>query len=165
MPLYDHQMTVQAWTGRALRDDAAVRYKTLAHPQSDQLIYTDSVLCGLAQSTGNMSALVVEGPIDALKINAYKEDRDIVAIALTGLKAPEGRFYTLTKLKPKRIFLCLDRNAPLANVVKLRQIAARDTPADSIMPPDGYDDLGETPRNKVNPWVRGLKREASDTRL
>ena len=160
MPLYDHEMVARAWTGRALRDDVAMRYKTEAHPDSALLIYTDAVLCGLAKAAGNMSVIVVEGPMDALKINSYKEDRDILAIGLTGLKAPEGRFYTLSKIKPKRIFLCLDDNSPLAIRAKLRKIADRDAPALSVKVPDGFHDPGEMPQNKVNPWIKGFLREA-----
>jgi len=159
-PLYNYRMELCSWTGRAATDSTGLRYRVNPHPDIESLVYTDAGHWGLSTSTGQQMLVLVEGPMDALKINAYKNMRNVLAVALTGLAFTTGRLNLLKKWQPIHTFLCVDEGVPIATTEKIRDSLGAGMSVTSIRV-EGYKDAAEIPHNEINPWLQGVIREAS----
>jgi DNA primase len=162
-PLYDAALEPKAWTGRTIRNREP-RYKTLETDDAASLVATSPAHVAVARGTPNTSLIVVEGPLDALKINAYAGMREVVAIGITGLNLTQGRLDLIAQWKPINIFLCLDSEKPIAGQTRmLHTLSRQGTPVIPLSLPSGYKDPGEVHSAVINPWIKGAIDEAIHT--
>jgi len=150
LPLYGADGTVRGWTGRAVRAGAEPPY--LAEGDS-------TLLAGVLSGT---ALVVVEGPVDALKINSALAGSlsDISAVALAGKALTYGRLNAIADRRPRHVLVCLDRDV---KPVTAWQIAGQLGAACRVLVPEvnikmlglpeGYGDPGELPEDAVVPWL------------
>lgn len=114
-------MNLVGWTGRAV-SPSSVRYKT--HPAGKgvrNLIFNEL----LAFREPRKNLVVVEGPVDALKLDFYGEKAGVRAVALLGLTLGAGKLERLGDFRKiyDRIILLLDSEALSQNLRMEKELA------------------------------------------
>ena len=106
--------------------------------------------------------ILVEGPLDALKVAVATEDRDISVIALTGKALPTARVINIARLigNAERLSVCLDADANPAEAMSLFQevrgglaFSRRTCIVDVLRLPQGFKDPGEMPLAVIREWL------------
>jgi len=151
LPMVDAQGEVRSFVGRAVRSGLEPRYRFANADLVSNLVY--GVLTG-------RTIVIVEGPIDALKINVTFYDRlyEISAVALTGRSLAQSRLELLTKLSAKQFMLALDDDVdPWRVASELNEVAR---PAGKRVGicylPAGYNDPGELSLPAITEWLGGI---------
>ena len=136
-----------AWTGRAIAP-AEVRYKDL--PLDECLIPIKQTLFNydaLTVPRRQAALVVVEGPLDALKIDAYGWDIDVRAVALSTNSISSEQVYMLEEFAPmfSKVIVMLDNASTLGLVDSMRmKQTLQGVPNLAIMPvPYGLKDAAE----------------------
>lgn len=149
---YVENNEVISWTGRAFGDRPLPRYLTQNATDSG-LVY--------APARPNVQAaytIIVEGPIDALKIAAAVDLRAISVIALTGLALPAAKLARLQRLTKgcKAVMVALDADAAVSTAYQIIADIAQVCDAGYIgrlrLPPK-YKDPAELPLTEITPWL------------
>ncbi len=144
------QHAVEAWTGRDISDTLEPKYR-MSKESGDGMIYLPR---------GPRSTMViVEGPMDALKIVDATEHDDVSAIALLGKAINDPKRQRIMDLcnEVSRVIVALDNDASLNSnrrVVTLLRSLLRDREIIKRRLPKGYKDAGEAPFNVLREWVR-----------
>ena len=155
LPITEHGSVI-AWVGRAIYPHITPKYK-MQQVQDTGLVYAP-------RRTNNIS-IIVEGPMDALKINAACEDMPISAAALTGLAVSDWSAPHPERLLRIRNFLqgaeirlvALDASVDIAQVDRLLKTIAEWQGIDyyvyrlPILP--GFDDPGEMDYDSIRYWI------------
>lgn len=109
LPFY-YKGRVVGWTGRSIDKREEIRYKS--EPKGDgvvkQLLYNYD---GAAK--GGKALVVVEGPLDTVKLDYYGQLYGVRTVSLLGVSATERQvtlLYRLAALYP-RLYVCLDPTA------------------------------------------------------
>lgn len=147
------------WAGRAIAR-AELRYKQLAVEESifqprETLYNFDCV------QEGGEWLIVVEGPIDALKIDFYGKPFGVRAVALSTNSITEPQVYLLADgfQKFKHLGSMMDRGSPTAVVDSMRmtqQLRFIDSGASSLPVPGGRKDAGESTPDEIISFAREL---------
>lgn len=153
-PIYDDEHRLKTWSGRAINDDAVVRYKTLPGSQSDRadpglplaLAPPSALLLGLPVlwAVRDPRLLVIcEGPFDALRITALGWQRGVYGTCLFGLNLTGKQVHLLSELATRfpKMALLLDNDAAMQAFSILREMAG--TPCILARTPDGVKDPGD----------------------
>ena len=166
LPYYVDDQLV-AWTARAIAP-AEIRYKDLALddcllPIKETLFNYDALTQGRPHGC---ALLVVEGPMDALKIDCYGVDHGVRAVALSTNSMSEEQLYILEEFAPTfpRVFVMLD-NASVLGVVDSMRMKQRlhGIPNLAIMPvPYGLKDAGEMTAFQARTFAHDLERSIRD---
>lgn len=159
LPYYMDKRLV-AWTGRAIAQ-AQVRYRDL--DRDECLVPPKETLFNLdCRLEGGAVLVVVEGPIDALKLDVFGSAHGVHAMALSTNSITEHQVYLLEESAPAfdRVVVMLDMASELGVVdsMRLRQ-ELRAIPNTSIVPvPFGLKDAGEMSPSQVHSWSQQLVR-------
>lgn len=147
-----------AWTGRAIAQ-AVVRYRDL--DRADCLVPPKETLYNVdCRLDGGKVLVVVEGPLDALKIDVFGRSAAVRAVALSTNSITEQQIYLLEETAPafRTVAVMMDMASELGVVdsMRLRQ-QLQSIPNTAIIPvPYGLKDAAEmTPRQAIA-WAQQL---------
>lgn len=148
---------VISWTGRDVTERLEVKYLSKA-VAGYQMVYTPD-----AHKPNRDTAVLVEGPLDALRLSAATRRQPYVTIALCGKglgaqkllaiqKASDGCSQFLVALDADvQLSLCYQVIAEVASVVKMQFVGR------GKLPP-GFKDPGELPMGEILPWLNETVR-------
>lgn len=152
IPVRDRRGALVTWTGRSIRPDAEVRYKTLS-TRPDRAAYgrtariaSSSALLGLPalwRAPDPRALVVCEGPMDAIRVSAYGRVVGVYATCLFGLGARDAQLEELELLRGRfpRVWLCIDAGEELrvaGLLARMHSIGAR-----GLRLPAGCKDPGD----------------------
>ena len=147
-----------AWTGRAVAP-AMLRYRDLEVdaclvPIKETLFNHD------AATHGGTTLVVVEGPVDALKIDLFGEVYRTRAVALSTNSITDAQIYLLEELAPefKRVLVMMDMASELGVVDGMRMAAKLRSIPNVVLSkvPFGAKDAAELTPQQVHEWARSL---------
>lgn len=139
------------WTGRSI-DNREPRYRM--ERAADEVVY----LPRPARDIG----VVVEGPMDALKIAAATEHLNVSTIGMLGLGLGDSRAHLIGRLfgRCKTVLFIVDNgvNIPLRHKLKreLKAYLPRTTMIFREEVPKSYKDPGEMPYDGVERWLKTI---------
>lgn len=156
LPIHDERDCLMTWTGRSIKYNAVVRYKTLTSALSVQP--TANLLLGLPllwRAPKMRMLIVAEGPFDAIRISALCHADGIYGTCLFGLNVSEAQANLLEQLSArfKRMVMLLDNDAALVTL-NLRDHLPR--ACRTAFLPDGVKDPGELQGSKGRDFLREL---------
>lgn len=147
LPFYDIDDRLVGWTGRATQK-ATLRY--LTEPEGEQAQHV--VFNAGPASEGGKLLVLVEGPVDAAKLDFYGAPFGVRSVGLLGLALTAGKMRAVMDLAPRfdKIVVMLDQGA-------LRQaLAVRSEMAclgvGTKMTPFGAEDAGDLYPDQVREW-------------
>lgn len=150
-PLTNLSGELISWTGRSIRPGLEPRYKTEPVPSGTPSYFGD---------LHKPHLILVEGPIDAAKINITGVP-GIGAVALTSLRLSETKMRELKSLKVERISLCFDKDVSYSlarsTLDLFRLIGDRSKRVDLLRLPSGYKDPGEMPCQAIKAWLSSIQ--------
>lgn len=124
LPYLVHNEIV-AWTARAISADARLRYRDLEIescliPPKETLYNHDALVAG------GSSLLVVEGPLDSLKLDMYGKDWGVRAVGLSTNSMTDAQIYLLEESahRFKRVLVMMD-NASTLGVIDSFKLKSR----------------------------------------
>lgn len=149
LPLHGSEGEPVSWTGRALSPELTPKY-LVQQLQGSYLFKPD------ARKPIRHTLVLVEGPLDALKIaNACRRAPYIVA-ALSGKHLGSGKLLQLRLLGAERVLLAADADVSTSSVyqqiAELSQ-ALRPRHIGRAKIPTGYKDPAEIPTEEILPWL------------
>lgn len=159
LPYYMNKELV-AWTGRAIAP-SSVRYRDLEREEC--LVPIKETLYNFDAGTQEGRALVlVEGPLDALKTDAYGKDVGVRAVALSTNSASDAQMYILEEMAPNfnQVLVVMDNASELSIVdsMRMRQ-RLQSIPNSRIEPvPFGAKDPGDLSPEQVVAWTDDIAR-------
>jgi hypothetical protein len=147
LPIQDDGAIV-SWTGRALRPGMEPKYLTETTDAGNFLYLPRSI---------RETLVVVEGPMDALKIAVATNNLSISAVAILG----KGYFNKLDKIAKlaegcTRILLALDIDVSISTSYEVvYELASRvSCPVNNLGIPYGYKDAAELELEEIQEWIR-----------
>lgn len=153
IPMYDAS-GVSGWTGRTITSRIP---KYLAHCAEPGLS-----LAGVLERNCPV-LLVVEGPLDALKINYALRKHSIKAVALCGKMLTAGKQLLIRSLKPKVVYVVLDNDTALSKTMQMVAELATACPTSRIKRggvPVGWKDPGEMTCRAIEDWAHTMMEMA-----
>ena len=149
------------WSGRAIAP-SPIRYKDLSLDES--LVAPKATLFNYdAIIKGGLALVVVEGPMDALKIDMFGHKVGIRSVALSTNSITDEQLYMLGDARGqfRRIFVMLDQATTLGIVdsMRLRQKMAHLENTVIIGVPFGLKDAGELSPHQAIEWTNKLEDE------
>ena len=143
IPVFDSTGKLMTWSGRSIRPDAEIRYKTLATDEA--CAPPGNLLLGLEflWKVQNPRCLVVcEGPFDAIAVSVLGARNGVYGTCLFGLNVSEAQADLLADLERRfeRMRLMLDPDA-LLRVLSLRERLPRRCKSAAML--TGLKDPGE----------------------
>jgi len=151
IPYRDPDGKLQSWSGRAIRVEMQPRY--LTQTSDAGLIYVPTW-----DLYGKTDLIIVEGPIDALKIAIAARGTNVAAAALTGLAINHAKLLRLRRLCNEfdRVHLTLDGDADFMTNRRMQNelasaLGAR-YPANLTLPGQ-YKDAGEMSIEEIKRWL------------
>lgn len=154
------QGTLVSWTSRAI-GDALIRYKDLDKERSiippKQTLYNYDFA-----SEGGHTLLVVEGPIDVLKLDYYARGFGVRAVGLFTKTIGDSQRFLLLELAPKfqQVVFMLDTERMLDSVDAMKMVATMPQVRGSVWRwcpvPYGYKDGGAMPSGRVKLFAADL---------
>lgn len=158
-PYYENNELV-TWTGRAI-GPAEIRYKDLPLRQRDDyngplaVVPAKNTLFNHdAMSYGGRWLLVVEGPIDALKLDCYGKHFGVSAVALSTSSISDEQLARLDQHADKfdhvGIMMDMERNTHIVHSMRMKsQLASIHKSAHVVEVPFGRKDAGELKPHEV----------------
>jgi hypothetical protein len=158
IPVYMERGLVN-WTGRAIADNATIRYRTLsADPERarehqlpcaplsiEKTLWNYQALCGVYGE----ALAIVEGPMDALRIDYYGNEMGIWSTCIfgTGNLSPD-QIFLLSNIRNrfKHVYLTLDNDAQLVQIQMSEELAGLDITPRAV-PPGIKDPAMLSPRD------------------
>ena len=95
IPFY-HNHTLVGWTGRDIRRDAKLRYRTMSGMNKDLLYNADAALD--AALDGARTLWIVEGPFDAMKMHYYGIELNSAAVGVLGTAITRPQIAALVRV-------------------------------------------------------------------
>lgn len=147
-----------AWTARAIAK-AEIRYRDL--DSDDCLVPIKETLFNLdCRMDGGRVLVVVEGPIDALKIDLFGRGAGVRAVALSTNSVTDAQTYLLEDAAREfdRVLVMMDMAGELGVVDSMRMKATLSAiPNVGIIPvPYGLKDAAEMSPRQATAWAAGL---------
>jgi hypothetical protein len=146
-PIKDRWGRLMSWTGRSIRQDVKMRYKTLRLSGDPPLALApgNDLLLGLPLlwSCETPRVLVlVEGPFDATRVTVFGRSWGVYATSLFGLNVSTAQASLIQELAGRfqRVVLLIDPEAVLQRMRLLRALSACDPGV--AYTPDGFEDPG-----------------------
>jgi hypothetical protein len=162
IPIYDEDEKLFTWSGRAINDDAKIRYKTLtSHADSAgsgpvaRGPITDMLL-GLPDLTGGRMLVLAEGPFDAMRLSLWTEEYEAHATCFFGKSVSTAQIDLIAGLRKRydKIFLLLDPEASMDALGLNRSLEALGVRAWFL---DGTADPGEMESHAIRQMLRAMK--------
>lgn len=149
-----------AWTARAI-GRSEIRYLDLSIAESlvpiKQTLYNHD-----AAAKGGEALVIVEGPMDALKVDYYGQTAGVRCVALSTNSLTDAQAYMLQELAegfPRRIVLMDNKtDYGLADGMRLRQELAFIRGLDVLPVPYGAGDPGELKPTQVVDWAASITK-------
>lgn len=149
LPLRDGAGDALSWTGRALLPTMTPKYLT-QRVQAAYLFAPD------ARKPVRHTLVLVEGPIDALKVADACRRAPFIVAALSGKQLSASKLLQLRLLAVERLLLAVDADvatssayqmiSEIAQALRPRQIGRARLPL-------GYKDPAEIPSEEILPWL------------
>ena len=129
LPIY-YKGKLVSWTGRTVYDKEKIRYKSLSHKPDamprglmsvKEVLYNyDNVMEGRIHSKWD-ACVLVEGPLDVLKLDFFGVDYNTCAVAPLGSGISSDQLDQLVRISRvcKRMYICGDQGAD-SNVMRLK---------------------------------------------
>lgn len=116
IPIYDARGKLMTWTGRSIKPDAKIRYKTL--PSQEAVKPPGDLLLGLPllwEAPKTRCLVVCEGPFDAITVSALGWRSGVWGTCLFGVNVSEAQAELLEELSSRfeRLRLLVDPDAAL----------------------------------------------------
>ena len=154
LPYYQDRQLV-TWTGRAIAP-SRIRYRDLSReesivPPKETLFNHDAML----DDTAKVLA-IVEGPMDALKLDLYGRRFGVRAVALSTNSISDAQTFLLTACRIGRIVVMMDNATPLgrADSTRLMQsLSFLDQQVIGCRVPCGAKDAGELRPSDAEAWA------------
>lgn len=166
-PIYDQDGQLVTWTGRSIKKNATLRYKTLTtdpaavdEGEPVALLPTTDILFGLKVlwNCDDLRVVVIcEGPMDAMRITLFGHQMGVYGTCLFGLNASEAQAEQLEELyyqRKPRLCLVTDLDASL-RAFSLRQVFMT-MPVRTVPVPRGVKDPGALKRKEAARFVELL---------
>ena len=156
-----------AWTGRAI-GPAAIRYLDL--PRDECVVYMKETLYLFDEANeGGKLLVVVEGQIDALKIDFYGAPFGVHAVALATNSINPEQIYMLEELAEKypQVIVMLDNKSSFGYVDSMRlkqELVTLRTHLIIAETPFGRNDPGELRPNEVREWAKSITSTSTSYR-
>lgn len=139
------------WTGRAMRDELEPKY--LTESATGAAIYVPRAVRG--------TAIIFEGPMDALKVSTATEHMSVTPIALLGLSSDPLRSYQLNILLRRcdQLYISLDQEIAFP---QYRQLVGGLAPSikrlykGPLQVPRPFGDAGAMPLTTIERWIAQL---------
>lgn len=167
IPIYDQDGVLVSWTGRSIKTNSTLRYKTLTvdpaaveEGEPVALVAANQMLLGLniLWHVDNLRTLVIcEGPMDALRITLFGYQKGVYGTCLFGLNASEEQAEQLEELyyeRRPRLVLVTDLDASL-RAFSLRQVFMT-MPVRTVPVPRGVKDPGALKRKEAARFIEEL---------
>lgn len=130
IPIYDRDGKLMSWIGRTILPDVQPRYKALSvNPEEGPaaLGFPAQTLLGVDlfwKMKGARTMVVLEGSLDAMKVNARGYSRGIWATCLFGLKLTEAQAELIEYLAQwvDKIWMVLDKDAEMQGLRILEEL-------------------------------------------
>jgi len=157
---YIHKHTLTQWTGRAI-GDASLRYRDGSVEETgtttSDLLYNFDVGSGYA-------LVVVEGPMDAIKLDFYGRDWGVRSVALSTSSISEDQIYMLEELAPRfnKVLVMRDNKESGFGLVDSMRLKSKlqSIPSCAIIePPYSYKDAAEVPPKLLTRWARVIAQD------
>lgn len=146
-----------SWTGRTVYETEKLRYKTLSHRKQDDpkrpraLVNTKSVLFNYdnAMKRRRKVCVLVEGPLDAIRIDFYGFNQGITSVATlgTGISIDQLEMLDLVNDNCDTLVSCGDQGAE-GNIMDL-QAATSDLGIQNVPLPHNVGDPAELSASKI----------------
>jgi len=148
IPIHNADGSIQTWTGRALHDGLSRRYDG-PPGTSRSAVYIPRPMRAIG--------LIVEGPLDALKIAAPTEHMPISPIAMLGLGYTNERLERIYQdvMTCSTLYIALDRTVDTFDAVPLAFFPPGVRIAEAAIPA-GFNDPGAMPEGEIVRWVSRL---------
>jgi len=154
-----------AWTARAI-GPAEIRYKDLALDDClvpiKQTLFNYDALTPIYPASMPAVLFVVEGPVDALKIDVYGEMSMVRAVGLSTNSMSDEQVYILEEFASRfcRVYIMLDNASVLGVVDSMRmKQRLRGIPNLAIMPvPYGLKDAGALSAFQAQSFIEDVRR-------
>lgn len=131
------------WTGRDIRDGAKLRYRASDDLGKNELLTFDDL---------NDVVVVVEGPLDALKVDYYGRSFGISSVATMGTAVTVGQKRLLSDISKKTpTYILFDSGAEAQSLVLAEEVGAKWLPL-----PPGIGDPGEMDQKMVTKFLRNI---------
>jgi hypothetical protein len=139
-----------SWTGRALSGTLTPKYRTQSAPGFPVIYAPDQTKLGKV-------AIIVEGPLDALKIASASRSFPWLPVALCGKQLNSAKLLEIRWFTSgcEETLVALDSDVKLGEVYEIvaELSGALKTPVRRISIPEGYKDPGELPHERVMSWL------------
>jgi hypothetical protein len=152
IPFYEKRRVI-SWTGRAM---GAAEPKYLTHESGDPGLLLVPGAAPARYHTG----IIVEGPLDALRICAAMRSQGVHAAAFCGLSLHPAKQLRLAAFLAdcSHAFLALDADVPLVMVMRIMDmlrpvIHLGKLSLRRLSMPEGYKDPGELSDPEIREWV------------
>jgi hypothetical protein len=142
---------VAGWTGRALCDTIKPKYLT----EHASLYIPDETAA---------TQVIVEGPLDALKISVAMEGLSVAGLALCGKQVSAAKILKLKQLPMQTGYLALDSDAPLSityQIIRELALVSSRCYIKRLRLPPVYKDPGEMAESDIQTWLEN----SHDTRM
>ena len=154
LPYYEAGKLI-SWAGRSLSKRLEPKYLA-QHSEESSPLYIPGQTLPIYQK-----GIIVEGPLDALKIAAACRNKGIYAAALAGKSLPPAKLLRIESfLNPcTEAFICLDADVPLNQVMRtISAIAPRmkSRYVQRLLLPEGHKDPGELSLREIQQWLETL---------
>jgi DNA primase len=149
-PYHVERLGLVGWTGRTFLG-APVKYLAFPDRSVKKILFN-----GDKAAAGGRTLYVLEGPIDALKVDLARFSAGDRAVALAGLNWTANQISALYQLSRKydRLAVWFDPGA-FADAMQLQgRLRACGKPIDLIETPAGYEDAGAMPTKEINRFLK-----------
>ena len=150
---------IVSWTGRDITGTAMIRYKDLSLDESlvpgkETLFNHDACL------DGGEALIVVEGPMDVLKLDYYGRDWGIRAVGLSTASLQEEQIYILEEAGPRfnQVLVMMDNASQLGFVdsMRMKDKLSQIKNLGFAKVPNSRKDAGELSPSQVVTFCRGI---------
>lgn len=149
-----------AWTGRAIAP-SVIRYKDLSIENSvvpvKKTLYNHDVILA-----GGRALVLVEGPLDALKLDYYGEPFGVRAVALSTNSLSDSQVYAIEDASQKfdSIIVMMDNKSQfgLVDSMRMKQNLFFASNLQIMSVPSGKGDAGDLTSNEVREWSKKITR-------
>lgn len=149
MPVYMGEKLV-SWTGRSIQKDAFIRYKSTPKEESIINIYDCLYMFDSLMQSGGDILFVVEGPLDAIKVDFFARKKNCRATCLFSKSLSDEQKFYLREASARfsKVVLLLDPEE-LGDTLRMERELAFLPNIDYTTCPDGAEDPGDMTARQV----------------
>lgn len=156
----DLDFQLQTWTGRDIRKNAFLRYRSLSEEEGATISIKDTVFNfdNLIQTRGK-ALFVTEGPFDAIKIDFYAKDLNCRATCLFSKALRESQAILLSELAMnyKYVVFLLDAGETDTSMIMSSAVAFLGSKVKNEEVPPQYKDPGEMNPSAIYKMIKRYK--------